>query len=60
MPVSKRRRYTEVLAVRCPASFPPAVERAADQACTTPAEYTRRALLERLRKDGIDPAEERP
>jgi hypothetical protein len=44
------------LAVRCLPTLPGAVEQAAKKASTTPSEYARRAIVDRLRTDGIDPA----
>jgi hypothetical protein len=47
-------RFPELLQARCPALLPPLVEMAAKQQCMTPAEYIRRSIIERLKKDGVD------
>jgi hypothetical protein len=39
-----------------PRSLTTALKEAAARELTTPSEYTRRALVERLRHDGVDPA----
>jgi len=39
-----------------PCSLTAALKEAAARELTTPSEYTRRALVERLRSDGVDPA----
>jgi hypothetical protein len=44
------------LQIRVPLSLTAAVKAAATREMTTTSEYARRALLERLRADGIDPA----
>ena len=52
-----RARFPNLISVRCPPALPVAIERAADRDLTTPSEYVRRALIDRLRADGFDPAE---
>jgi hypothetical protein len=47
-----------VIQVRVPVSLTAAIKTAADQELTTLSEYVRRVLIERLRLNGIDPAEE--
>lgn len=42
--------------IRAPKNFPAALARAADSDLTTVSEYARRAILNQLRADGIDPA----
>jgi hypothetical protein len=54
--VSGAARFTERVLVRCPASLPPAIDRAAAQNLMTPSEYVRRCVIDRLRADGVDPA----
>ena len=49
------RRIFRPLKVRCPPALPALVRRAAEQEMTTGAEYVRRAVIERLRADGIAP-----
>jgi hypothetical protein len=47
-------RFTERLLVRCPASLPPAIDRAAANNLMTSSEYVRRSVIARLKADGID------
>jgi hypothetical protein len=54
---SGSRMFTSRLFVRCPSVLPLAVERAALNQCMTPSEYIRRSVFERLKADGIDPAQ---
>jgi hypothetical protein len=54
---SSSRMFTSRLFVRCPSVLPLAVERAAVRQCMTPSEYVRRSVIERLKADGIDPAQ---
>ncbi len=49
-------RFSERVLVRCPASLPPAIERAAAKNLMTASEYVRRSVIDRLRADGIDPS----
>jgi hypothetical protein len=52
------RKYeplSESIRVRCPRQFPQAILTAAARQMCSPAEYTRRALVEKLRADGVDP-----
>jgi hypothetical protein len=51
-------RFTDSLRVRCPASLPTAIDLAAAKNLTTPSEYVRRSVIERLRSDGIDPGDQ--
>jgi hypothetical protein len=46
--------------VRCPPSLPAAVARAADRSMTSASSYVRGAVLEQLRRDGIDLVETDP
>jgi hypothetical protein len=50
-------RFTDRMFVRCPASLPPAIDRAAAQNLMTASEYVRRSVIDRLRADGIDPVQ---
>jgi hypothetical protein len=50
-------QFTERVLIRCPASLPPARSRAAAKNLMTPSEYVRRCVIERLKTDGIDPAQ---
>jgi hypothetical protein len=52
----KSGRFPELLA-RCPTSLPPLIESVAQRQCMTPSEYIRRSVFERLKADGIDPAQ---
>jgi hypothetical protein len=54
---SGSRMFDSRLFVRCPSVLPLAVERAAVSQCMTPSEYIRRSVFERLKADGIDPAQ---
>ena len=47
-------RFTERLLVRCPASLPPAIDRAAAKNSMTSSDYVRRSVIDRLKGDGID------
>ncbi len=47
-------RFPSLLAIRCPEILPEAIEAAAQQKLTSPAEYVRQTLLAQLRADGID------
>ncbi len=50
-------RFPEQIIMRCPATFADAIDRAAAKHMMTSSEYARRKLIERLRAEGIDPAE---
>ena len=50
-------RFTSQLFLRCPDELPAAVKVAARKQCTTPSDYVRRSIFERLKADGIDPAQ---
>jgi hypothetical protein len=50
-------RFTERVLVRCPASLPPAIDRGAAKHLMTASEYVRRSVIDRLKADGIDPAQ---
>jgi hypothetical protein len=50
-------RFTDSLRIRCPASLPIAIDLAAAKNLQTPSEYVRRSVIDRLRTDGIDPAQ---
>jgi hypothetical protein len=53
---SAAARFTDRVLVRCPASLPPAIDRAAAKNLMTASEYVRRSVIDRLKADGIDPA----
>jgi len=48
------------LEIRVPESLPYAVAIAADRGLTTTSEYARRAIVNQLRADGVDPANPLP
>ena len=48
-------RFTERVLIRCPASLPPAIQRAAAKNLMTSSEYVRRSVIDRLKADGIEP-----
>jgi hypothetical protein len=50
-------RFTERVLIRCPASLPRAIDQAAAMNLMTPSEYVRRSVIDRLKADGIDPAQ---
>lgn len=49
-------RFPSRIEIRAPGSLPRAVAIAADRGMTTTSEYARRAIINQLRADGIDPA----
>jgi hypothetical protein len=53
-------RFTERVLIRCPASLPPAIDRAAARHLMTASEYVRRSVIDRLKADGIDPTQLEP
>jgi hypothetical protein len=50
-------RFPISLRVRCPASLPSVIDRAAEKNLMTSAEYIRRSVIDRLRTDGFDPTQ---
>jgi hypothetical protein len=50
-------RFTDRVLIRCPASLPPAIDRAAAKNLMTASEYVRRSVIDRFRADGIDPTQ---
>jgi hypothetical protein len=50
-------RFTDRVVVRCPASLPSAIDRAAAKSLMTSSEYIRRSVIDRLKADGIDLAQ---
>jgi hypothetical protein len=50
-------RFTDRMFIRCPASLPTAIDKAAAQNLTTASEYVRQSVIARLKSEGIDPAE---
>lgn len=51
------RKFPSHILVRCPATLPAAIEAAARKNLTTSAEYMRRCIIDRIKADGIDPAQ---
>jgi hypothetical protein len=49
-------RFTDSLRVRCPPSLPVAIDKAASRHLMTASEYVRRSVIDRLKADGISPA----
>jgi hypothetical protein len=54
---AKSGRFPDLLQARCPTTLPPLIEKVAQRQCMTPSEYIRRSVFERLKADGIDPAQ---
>jgi hypothetical protein len=54
--VRQSSRMTETLNIRAPDRLVEALDRAITEHMTTRSEYTRQALLDRLRRDGVDRA----
>ena len=52
-----RSRFPEMIHVRCPANLPKVIESTAQRQLMTPSEYIRRSVFERLKADGLDPAQ---
>ena len=50
-------RFKARIEIRAPEPLPAAIVRAAGRELTTPSEYTRRAIIEKLQADGINPLE---
>jgi len=50
-------RCNRLLQIRVPAFLTKALDRAADKRLTSRSDYIRVALLDRLRADGVDPAQ---
>jgi hypothetical protein len=50
-------RFTDSLRIRCPASLPSAIDLAAAKNLMTSSEYVRRSVIDKLKADGIDPAQ---
>ncbi len=48
-----RPRFPSVINLRCPDDLPGFIETAAQRQFTTPGEYIRRSVVERLRADGV-------
>ena len=51
------RGYSALLRARCPAATLSLVERAAKREDISHSEYIRRSVIDRLKVDGIDPAQ---
>jgi hypothetical protein len=54
---ARKSRFPALIRLRCPEALPEAVEVAAAQRMTSMSEYARSALIERLKADGVDPAQ---
>jgi hypothetical protein len=50
---SNRPRFPQAFMLRLPDQIAVGIRRAADEGMTTQAEYARRAIMDRLREDGI-------
>jgi hypothetical protein len=48
-------RFTDSIRIRCPASLPVAIDKAATRHLMSSSEYVRRSVIDRLRADGIEP-----
>jgi hypothetical protein len=48
-------RFTDSIRIRCPASLPVAIDKAAARHLMSSSEYVRRSVIDRLRADGIEP-----
>lgn len=53
-------RFPERIEIRATANLRQLLDQAAEQELTTPSAYARRAILNQLRADGIDPANLEP
>jgi metal-responsive CopG/Arc/MetJ family transcriptional regulator len=53
-----RLRMTETLNIRVPGRLVEALDRAITERMTSRSEYVRQAVLDRLRRDGVDPVRE--
>jgi hypothetical protein len=56
-PVNQLTRCDRLIQIRAPAFLTKALDNAADKQLTSRSDYIRVALLDRLRADGIDPAQ---
>lgn len=52
----ERHKFETLLQVRAPEALASAVRTAASRNLTTSSEYVRQSIIDRLRADGIDPA----
>jgi uncharacterized protein with beta-barrel porin domain len=50
-------RFQKLVQFRAPESLSGAIDAAARRDCQSKSEYIRRSVIERLRADGIDPAQ---
>lgn len=50
-------RFSDSIRIRCPASLPAAIDTAAARNLMTASEYIRRSVIDRLKAEGIDPAQ---
>jgi hypothetical protein len=50
---TKPARFPNLLQARCPETFLPLIERAAQSQCMSASEYIRRSVVERLLQDGF-------
>jgi hypothetical protein len=51
---SRPVRFSSYLRIRTPEMLPAAIAAAAEKRLTTSSEYARQAIIERLRKDGLN------
>lgn len=56
-PRSRSRSYPATLQIKVPGALPDAIRVAADRNLMSPSEFVRRALVDRLRAEGFDPAQ---
>jgi hypothetical protein len=54
---SEQATFSGVVRFRCPSVLPAAIEQGAARNLMTASEYIRRSVIERLKADGIDPAQ---
>jgi hypothetical protein len=57
LPSTRQARFPNAIYLRCPASLPSAIDLAARKNFMTSAEYMRRSIIDRIKADGIDPAQ---
>jgi hypothetical protein len=48
----RRKQFSKSMTIMVPPGFPAAIATAARAQCSTPSEFVRQAVLERLRKSG--------
>ena len=57
MLVMSDRHFPETISICCPLALVDALDLVADRHLTSPSEYARRALIDRLRADDVDPVQ---